>query len=41
MKASGVKKLRDAQEENDKLKRMFANLSLEKAVLKGLIEKSR
>jgi putative transposase len=39
MEASDVKKLRDLQDENDKLKKMFANLSLENAALKDLIEK--
>ncbi len=39
MEASDVQKLREVQEENDKLKKMFANLSLENAALKDLIEK--
>jgi putative transposase len=39
MEASDVQKLRDLQEENDKLKKMFANLSLENLALKDLIEK--
>lgn len=39
MEASDVKRLRELQEENDKLKKMFADLSLENAALKGLIEK--
>ena len=39
MEASDVQKLREVQEENDKLKRMFANLSLENSALKELIAK--
>lgn len=39
MEASDVKRLKELREENDKLKRMFANLSLENSVLKELIEK--
>ena len=39
MEASDVQKLRGLQEENDKLKKMFANLSLENAALKDLIAK--
>ena len=39
MEASDVQKLREVQEENDKLKKMFANLSLENAALKDLIVK--
>jgi putative transposase len=39
MEASDVKKLRDLQEENGQLKKIFANLSLENAALKDLIEK--
>ena len=39
MEASDVKKLRELQEENDKLKKMFADLSLENAALKDLFAK--
>ena len=39
MEASDVKKLKELQDENDKLKKMFADLSLENAALKGLFEK--
>ena len=39
MEASDIKKMRELQEENEQLKKMFANLSLENAALKGLIEK--
>ena len=39
MEASDVKKLKELQEENNKLKKMFADLSLENAALKDLFEK--
>jgi len=39
MEASDVKKLKDTQDENSKLKRMFADLSLENLALKDLLEK--
>lgn len=39
MEASDVRRLKDLQEENNKLKRMYADLSLENHALKGLIEK--
>lgn len=39
MEASDVKKLKELQDENAKLKRMFADLSLENAALKDLFEK--
>jgi putative transposase len=39
MEASDVKKMRELQEENDKLKKMFADLSLENAALKDLFAK--
>ena len=39
MKASDVKRLKELQEENNKLKKMFADLSLENAALKDLFEK--
>lgn len=39
MEASDVKRMRELQEENDKLKKMFADLSLENAALKDLFAK--
>ena len=39
MEASDVKRLKELQEENDKLKKLFANVSLENSALKDLIEK--
>lgn len=39
LEASEVKKLKALEEENTKLKRMFAELSLENHALKDLIEK--
>ena len=39
MEASDVKRLKELQEENNKLKKMFADLSLENAALKDLFEK--
>jgi len=39
MEASDVKKLKEVQEENAKLKRMFADLSLENYAIKDLLEK--
>lgn len=39
MEASDVKKLKGTQDENSKLKRMFADLSLENIALKDLLEK--
>ena len=39
MEASDVKRLKETQEENTKLKRMFADLSLENLALKDLLEK--
>ena len=39
MEASDVKRMKELQEENDKLKRMFADLSLENAAIKELLEK--
>jgi putative transposase len=39
MEASDVKKLKETQDENAKLKRMFADLSLENLALKDLLEK--
>ena len=39
MEASDVKKLKELQEENDKLKKMYADLSLENHAFKELFEK--
>ena len=39
MEASDVKKLKELQEENDKLKKMFADVSLENSAMRKLIEK--
>lgn len=39
MEASDVKRLKDLEEENRRLKTMFADLSLEHKILKDIIEK--
>lgn len=39
MEASDVKRLKELEEESNKLKKMFAELSLENAALKDLFEK--
>jgi putative transposase len=39
MEASDVKKMKELQEENDKLKKMFADVSLENSAMRKLIEK--
>lgn len=39
MEASDIKRLREIEAENSKLKRMFADLALENRALKDLIEK--
>ena len=39
MEASDVKRLKELEEENRRLKQMYANLSLENHALKDLIEK--
>lgn len=39
MEASDVKRMKELEEENNKLKRMFADISLENHALKTLIEK--
>ena len=39
MEASDIRRLKELEEENRKLKRMFANLSLENEALKGVIAK--
>lgn len=40
MEASDIKKIKDLEDENRRLKRMFANLSLENRAQKDVIEKS-
>jgi len=40
MEASDVKRLRDLEQENARLKRMYAELSLDHQILKDIIEKS-
>lgn len=39
MEASDIKRLKELEEENRKLKQMFADLSLENVALKDIIEK--
>ena len=39
MEAADIKRLREVEAENSKLKRMFADLALENRALKDLIEK--
>ena len=39
MSANELKRLREVEEENAKLKRMYADMALENAALKDLIEK--
>lgn len=39
MEASDIKRLREVEAENSKLKRMFADMALENRALKDLIEK--
>lgn len=39
MEASDIKRLREVEAENSKLKRLFADLALENRALKDLIEK--
>jgi len=40
MEAADIKKIKDPEEENRRLKQMFAGLSLECRALKDVIEKS-
>ncbi len=40
MEASDIKKMKDLEDENRRLKQMFADLSLECRALKDVIEKS-
>lgn len=39
MEASDIKKMKELEEENRRLKQMYANLSLEYTVLKDVVEK--
>ena len=39
MEASNLRRMKDLEEENRKLKQMYANLSLEYQVLKEIVEK--
>ena len=39
MKASDLKRLKDLEEENRRLKQMYADLSIDNALMKELIEK--
>lgn len=39
MEASDIKRLKDLETENSKLKQMFANLSLEHEALRDIVEK--
>ncbi|BEC93122.1 hypothetical protein OkiPb01091_46490 [Escherichia coli] len=39
MEASDIKKIKDLEDENRRLKKMFADLSLENRALKDIIEK--
>lgn len=39
MEASDIKRLKDLEEENRRLKQMYANLSLEHTILKDIVEK--
>ena len=39
MEASDIKRLRELEDENRRLKQMYANLSLEHTILKDVIEK--
>jgi putative transposase len=39
MEASDVKRLRDLEQENTRLKRMYAELSLDHQILKDILEK--
>jgi putative transposase len=40
MSVSEVKRMKELEEENRRLKQMYANLSLEHEVFKGIIEKN-
>lgn len=41
MNISEIHRINELEEENDRLKRMFADLSLENLILKGKLEKSK
>ena len=41
MEASDVKRLKELEQENQRLKQMYANLSLEHHALKDVLEKKR
>jgi len=41
MEASDVKRLKELEQESQRLKQMYANLSLEHHALKGVLEKKR
>lgn len=41
MNISEIQRINELEEENDRLKRMFADLSLENLILKGKLEKSK
>jgi len=41
MNISEIRRINELEEENDRLKRMFADLSLENLVLKGKLEKEK
>ena len=41
MNISEIRRLNELEEENDRLKRMFADLSLENHLLKGKLEKEK
>lgn len=40
MEASDIKKIKELEDENHRIKQMFADLSLENRTLKDVIEKS-
>jgi putative transposase len=39
MEASDIKRLKDLEDENRRLKQMYADLSLEHTILKDIVEK--
>ena len=41
MNISEIHRLNELEEENDRLKRMFADISLENLILKGKLDKSK
>ena len=40
MEASDIKRLKDLEEENRRLKQMYADLSLEHTIFKDIVEKN-